>query len=100
MSSTSEYFNSSATKRNSALKLRFVDNISQKKSGKICTNQFLCLIRPSALTPHVMIPSNLTLPWSPGEMSWTMQSNATGVVEFRGQANNSLLCKRKAEQEE
>lgn len=33
-------------------------------------------------------------------MSWAMQSNSTGVVEFRGQANNSSLCKRKAEHDQ
>lgn len=33
-------------------------------------------------------------------MSWAMQSTSSGVVEFRGQSSNSLLCKRKAEQEQ
>ncbi|KAJ6622675.1 hypothetical protein Bhyg_17081 [Pseudolycoriella hygida] len=77
--SSSEYFNSNPSKRTSVLKLR-----------------------PSALNPpaHVMMPSHLNIPWSPCEMSWASQSNTTGVVEFRGQTNNALHFKRKAEPEQ
>jgi len=81
MSSASEYLNttSNSPKRSAALKLR-----------------------PSVLNspPHVMMPSNLNLPWSPCDMSWAVQSTSGGVVEFRGQPSNSLLCKRKAEEDQ
>lgn len=94
--------NTISTKRSSTVKLRY-ERYYEMAS---CNNprRQLFLHRPSVLNSpahepaHVMVPSNL--PWSPCEMSWTMQSNSGGVMEFRGQSSNSLLRKRKAEHNE